>query len=158
MIPSFRTLFWAYICDATLPQAGWLLKKSKGFFKKQMASFKDITVQTWCIYSVHSKKHFLSGLCWIFWSLLCHWSFVYVLWSFIFFVEVGWSSGSGICCGILLWREAIFQELLPTCSVWIRPATWLFCAGHPVQLMRPGIDWNVSCTVGDFAEHLGLPF
>ena len=26
----------------------------------------------------------------------------------------------------------------------------------PVELMRPGIDWNVSCTAGDFEWHLGL--
>ena len=28
----------------------------------------------------------------------------------------------------------------------------------PVQLMRPGIGWNASCTLGDFTWHLGLFF
>ena len=28
----------------------------------------------------------------------------------------------------------------------------------PVQLMRPGIGHNMSCTVNDFAYLLGLPF
>jgi len=47
-----------------------------------------------------------------------------------------------------------------------RPATWLhLCTNSsthlpltPVQLKRPGIGWNMSCTVGDFVQHGGLPF
>ena len=83
-----------------LPQARWLLKKSKGFFKKQMASFKDIKVKSSCIYSVHSKKRFFQGFVESFEAC-------YVI-GVLFFVEVGWSSGSGFCC------------------VWIRMATWLY--------------------------------
>ena len=83
-----------------LPQARWLLKKSKGFFKKQMASFKDIKVKSSCIYSVHSKKRFFQGFVESFEAC-------YVI-GHLFFVEVGWSSGSGFCC------------------VWIRTATWLY--------------------------------
>ena len=30
------------------------------------------------------------------------------------------------------------------------------CACHPAQLMSPGIGRNMSYTVGNFAQHLGL--
>ena len=32
------------------------------------------------------------------------------------------------------------------------------CKHGPVQLMRPGIGWNVSCALGGFVQHLGLSF
>ena len=96
----FRNAFLSVCTFVMLPQARWLLKKSKGFFKKQMASFKDIKVKSSCIYSVHSKKRFFQGFVESFEAC-------YVI-GHLFFVEVGWSSGSGFCC------------------VWIRTATWLY--------------------------------
>ena len=117
---------------------------------------------------------------WIYRTLLpCTLAGRWRIWEYIRYASCT-KYGTSCRCGYsesTTWNESpsIFQEqhfwCWSYCSRWVLMPMYshltAFCACNssphlpvtPAQLMRPGIGWNMSCTVGDCAYcRLGLPF